>query len=172
MNTMPKIPRVVVTGEEKGQSSIVQDSDANNVSEHIPGLVISDIWATDSMPVDLNRVLPIENTLFPNTPKRGSYFRYVQIPPDNSLGESTSLTDNNAPHPLMHKTETLDYIVILSGEIYLVLDNEETLLKPGDIVIQRGTNHAWSNRSDKPCIQLAILLDATRDTVKKKEKSR
>ncbi|MDX8557874.1 cupin domain-containing protein [Elizabethkingia sp. HX CGY] len=64
------------------------------------------------------------------------------------------------PHPLMHQTKTLDYIVILSGEIYLILEEGETLLKPGDIVIQRGTNHAWSNRSDENCIQLAILLDA------------
>lgn len=64
------------------------------------------------------------------------------------------------PHPLMHETKTLDYIVILSGEIYLILEEGETLLKPGDIVIQRGTNHAWSNRSDENCIQLAILLEA------------
>ncbi|MDX8570581.1 cupin domain-containing protein [Elizabethkingia sp. HX QKY] len=60
----------------------------------------------------------------------------------------------------MHQTKTLDYVVILSGEIYLILEEGETLLKPGDIVIQRGTNHAWSNRSDENCIQLAILLDA------------
>ncbi|MNF15632.1 Cupin domain protein [compost metagenome] len=60
----------------------------------------------------------------------------------------------------MHQTDTLDYIIIISGEIYLIVDEEETLLKAGDIVIQRGTNHAWSNRSDSPCIQLAVLLDA------------
>lgn len=63
----------------------------------------------------------------------------------------------------MHQTDTLDYIIIISGEIYLIVDEEETLLKAGDIVIQRGTNHAWSNRSDLPCIQLAILLDAKND---------
>ncbi|MGE8430928.1 MAG: cupin domain-containing protein [Sphingobacterium sp.] len=64
------------------------------------------------------------------------------------------------PHPLMHQTASLDYIVILSGEIYLITDTEETLLQAGDIVIQRGTNHAWSNRSDQMCLQLAILIDA------------
>lgn len=63
-------------------------------------------------------------------------------------------------HPLMHKTQTLDYIIILSGELYLIMEDTETLLKPGDIVIQCGTNHAWSNRTDQPCLQLAILLDA------------
>ncbi len=60
----------------------------------------------------------------------------------------------------MHQTTTLDYIVILSGEIYLMMEDTETLLKPGDIVIQRATNHAWSNRSNEPCVQLAILLSA------------
>ena len=60
----------------------------------------------------------------------------------------------------MHKTQTLDYIIILSGELYLIMEDTETLLKAGDIVIQCGTNHAWSNRTEQPCIQLAILLDA------------
>ncbi|WP_262410418.1 cupin domain-containing protein [Flavobacterium johnsoniae] len=63
----------------------------------------------------------------------------------------------------MHQTDTLDYIVILAGEIYLIVDEEETLLQAGDIVIQRGTNHAWSNRSDLSCIQLAVLLDAKKE---------
>ena len=54
----------------------------------------------------------------------------------------------------------LDYIIILSGELFLIVEDSETLLKAGDIVIQQGTNHAWSNRSNKLCIQLAILLDA------------
>lgn len=61
---------------------------------------------------------------------------------------------------MMHQTPTLDYIIILSGELYLIVEDGETLLKPGDIVIQRGTNHAWSNRSTEPCIQLAVLIDA------------
>lgn len=61
---------------------------------------------------------------------------------------------------VMHQTASVDYIVILSGEIYLITDTEETLLQAGDIVIQRGTNHAWSNRSDQMCLQLAILIDA------------
>lgn len=52
------------------------------------------------------------------------------------------------------------YVIILSGELYLILDEQETLLKAGDIVVQLGSNHAWSNRSNKPCIQIAILLDA------------
>lgn len=65
----------------------------------------------------------IENTAFPNTPKDGTYFRYVQIPPDKDLGIITIV---GQPHPLPYQTATLDYIVILSGEIYLIMDEEET----------------------------------------------
>lgn len=153
------IPRRIVTGLKNGRSLIVEDKKVTNVSEHLPGLLISDIWATNSMPVDLTQELLIDNTLVPAPPKQGSYFRYVSIPPDKDLGIPEMIA--NETHPLMHKTDTLDYIIILSGELYLILDEEETLLKTGDIVIQKGTNHAWSNRSDQPCVQLAILLDAT-----------
>lgn len=60
----------------------------------------------------------------------------------------------------MHKTQTLDYIIILTGELYLIMEDTKTLLKAGDIVIQCGANHTWTNRTEQPCIQLAILLDA------------
>ncbi|TPG40751.1 cupin domain-containing protein [Flavobacterium pectinovorum] len=154
---MKTIPRRVVTGISNGKSIIEQDNIVTKVSEHFPGLIISDIWSTDCSPAKFEEKI-IENTAFPNTPLNGSYFRYVQIPPDKDLGIVTPV---NQPHPLMHQTETLDYIMILSGEIYLIVDEGETLLQAGDIVIQRGTNHAWSNRSDLPCIQLAVLLDAS-----------
>lgn len=159
MTKMTAIPRRIVTGHKDGLSVIVEDKKVTNVSEHIPGLIISDIWATNTMPVNLNQDISVENTLVPNPPANGTYFRYVRIPPDKELG-IPEITKENGPHPLMHKTETLDYIIILSGEIYLILDEEETLLKTGDIVIQKATNHAWSNRSEQPCIQLAILIDA------------
>lgn len=154
---MKSIPRRIVTGIRNGKSIITEDSIVSNVSEHFPGLIISDIWSTSSMPVNLSVEDTIENTAFPNTPKNGTYFRYVQIPPDKNLGIETV---TGKPHPLMHQTDTLDYVIILSGEIYLIVENEETLLHAGDIVVQRGTNHAWSNRSEEPCVQLAILIDA------------
>jgi len=157
MNKFRTIPRRIVTGDKNGRSIIVSDATAENVSEHFPGLIISDIWATDSTPAKLDKELLIENTAFPITPAGGSYFRYVCIPPDHALG---IVTQPGHTHPLMHQTETLDYIIIASGEVYLILDEEETKLIAGDIVIQRGTNHAWSNRSSEPCIQIAILIDA------------
>ena len=162
MMDIHKIPRRVITGEKKGKSTIISDGLVSNVSEHIPGLVISDVWTTDTMPVDLSKEVHIENSLFPKTPKNGSYFRYVHIPPDSEIEKHFNVPEKkpNEPHALMHQTKTLDYIIIMAGEIYLIMEEGETLLKAGDIVIQRATNHAWSNRSNRPCIQLAILLDA------------
>jgi len=161
MENIKIVPRVIVTGHtDEGKSTIVRDKIVTNVAEEIPGLIISDIWATNTMPVDLNQELIIPNTLFPCTPKNGSYFRYVKIPPDSELKVDKLTINSGEQHSLMHKTQTLDYIIILSGEIYLITEEQETLLTAGDIVIQRGTNHAWSNRSNHYCIQLAILLDA------------
>lgn len=154
---MNKIPRRIVTGIENGRSTIIEDQPIENVVEHLPGLIISYIWNTQKMPASLDLETQIPNTGFPQTPKNGTYFRYVSIPPDKDLGVEFK---TGKPHPMMHQTQTLDYIIILSGELYLIMEEGETLLKAGDIVIQRGTDHAWSNRSDEACIQLAVLIDA------------
>ena len=69
----------------------------------------------------------------------------------------------DSPHPQMHRTESIDYGIVISGEITLVLDRGETLLKQGDVVVQRGTNHAWANRSGKSCRMLFILVDGRFD---------
>ena len=73
-------------------------------------------------------------------------FRLIEFPP------------SDAAH--MHRTATLDYAMVLTGEIYAVLDTEEKLMREGDVLIQRGTNHAWRNDSDNPCRMLFVLLDA------------
>jgi uncharacterized cupin superfamily protein len=65
----------------------------------------------------------------------------------------------DSPHPLMHRTESIDYGVVIEGEMTLVLDDSEVLLKPGSVVVQRGTNHAWANRSGRPCRMLFVLID-------------
>jgi quercetin dioxygenase-like cupin family protein len=64
-------------------------------------------------------------------------------------------------HPGMHKTGTVDYAIVLSGEIYAVMDKGETLLRAGDTLVQRGTNHAWSNRSETPCLVAFVLVSAS-----------
>ena len=61
---------------------------------------------------------------------------------------------------MMHRTQTVDYAIVLSGEIWALMDSDETKMKAGDILVQRGTNHAWSNRSNKPCLVAFVLIDA------------
>ncbi|WP_131782947.1 cupin domain-containing protein [Legionella gresilensis] len=159
MENTPKIPRRVVTGYRNGVATIIEDKQVDNVISHEAGYIISDAWATDSMPVESTRCAQIFDELLPKTNKNGTLFRYVYIPPDSQTRKYFPDVPG-LPHPLMHQTQTLDYIVILSGEIYLIMEDTETLLKPGDIVIQCGTNHAWSNRTEQPCVQLAVVLDA------------
>ena len=109
-------------------------------------------------------------------PKQGTRMRFVDIPPDTAeflaqgagqmkdafaqIGdEKASTVKAHSPHPLMHRTESIDYGVVIEGEMTLVLDDSEVLLKPGSVVVQRGTNHAWANRSGRPCRMLFVLLD-------------
>lgn len=85
MNILHKIPRRIVTVIKDGQSTIISEDKTTNISEHLPKLVISDIRITDTMPVNLENEVHLENTLFPNTPSHGTYFRYVPKPPDMHL---------------------------------------------------------------------------------------
>jgi mannose-6-phosphate isomerase-like protein (cupin superfamily) len=106
----------------------------------------------------------------------GCAVRIVQIPPEKDVklpstveemrqhfqetGSPEAATSRlDAPHPLMHRTESVDFGILIDGELTLILDDSELQLKPGDIVVQRGTNHAWSNRGDKPCRIAFVLLD-------------
>jgi len=77
--------------------------------------------------------------------------------------ENASTFRQNKRHLFMHRTETVDYAVVLEGEVVMLLDDEEVHLQAGDVVIQRGTNHAWSNRSDKPVKMLYVLIDGEFD---------
>ena len=99
-------------------------------------------------------------------------FRVIEYPPDAERLKTLKPEEHFASmgvqaadsakrrHPGMHRTNTLDYVVVLAGEIYAVLDEGEVLLRAGDVLVQQGTNHAWSNRSDKPATIAFVLLDA------------
>ena len=98
--------------------------------------------------------IPPEPEAFRNlTPEQArEFFKEGGNPQASTFGQ-------NNRHPFMHRTESVDYAVVLEGEITMLLDDQDILLKAGDIVIQRGTNHAWSNRSGKPVRMLYILID-------------
>ena len=76
------------------------------------------------------------------------------------MGAAHALVEDNPRHPGMHRTDTVDYAVVVSGEIWAVMDEGETLLRAGDCLVQRGTSHAWSNRSDRPCRVAFVLVSA------------
>jgi len=171
--------RRVVTGhDENGKAVVITDGDVTNIVRpgHRPGVAIQNVWVIDSSPAEVFG--PEETTdqtigLLP--PKNGSVFRIIDFPPEKgwiedldkdaakeawaSIGAEHVGVEDNPAHPLMHRTETVDYTVCLEGEIYMVLDDSEVLIKKGDTVVQRGTNHAWSNRSDSVCTVMFVLVD-------------
>src|SRR5258705_365544 len=106
-------------------------------------------------------------------PRNGSIFRIVEFPPDaagggfdrgaafRAMGASHAMDPDASRHPAMHRTDTVDYALVLTGEIWALMDEGETLLRAGDTLVQRGTNHAWSNRGDQPSLVAFILVSAT-----------
>jgi len=164
------VRRLVCIDGEDGKSRALTDAPAPDVRTDParPGFASTRIWVADGAPPPIKGVretLDLPHTLEP--PPGGSVCRIVTFPPDASYGQvgaqevatyfaamgspAASTYGKNAPHPYMQKTRTLDFCLVLEGEITLVLDTEEVHLQAGDTVVQRGTNHAWSNRSSGPC---------------------
>jgi uncharacterized cupin superfamily protein len=166
------VRRIVTVDDESGKSVAIQDGPSPDVRTDPvrPGYVSTRIWITDRTPARIRGIretLDSPHTLEP--PAGGSVCRVVTFPPDDSFrgkvgarevqsffarmgSPEASTFGPDAPHPYMQKTRTLDFCLIVEGEITLVLDTEEVALVAGDTVVQRGTNHAWSNRSGKPCV--------------------
>ena len=144
---MPLSIRRVVTGHDAaGRSVIVSDGPAPQFHERP---IFAEIWNTTGAPATITAVEeqePNDRPLQLGPSPNGSIIRVVEMPPGHRSG--------------MHRTRTIDYGIVLHGQLYLVLEDSETLLQPGDIVIQRGTNHAWDNRSDAPARMVFILIDA------------
>jgi mannose-6-phosphate isomerase-like protein (cupin superfamily) len=170
-----RIRRVVTGHDVDGQSILLMDGLAPNIKEMsaMPGLALTDLWETTSSPaVNEGEDDAAERPVRLEPPSNGTIFRIVEIPPDatwrgktnaregfDSIGASHA-QDRSSTDPLMHTTATVDYVIILRGEIYAIVDKGETLLKPGDVFIQRGTRHSWSVRGNEPCILAAILVGA------------
>ena len=176
--------RVITKNDIYGNSYIVSE-DISNIEVPLPDLdprfKFFNLWTTDAMPVPLEEDDPVKDRYVSTSPaQNGSLFRIVNYPPERVLLDKISQISQmsqedliafeerigiklnlNGKHPLMHMTQSIDFGIVLTGEIYLVLDKEEILLKPTDTVIQRGTYHAWNNRSDKDCLMAYVLLKAT-----------
>jgi mannose-6-phosphate isomerase-like protein (cupin superfamily) len=174
---MLKPIRRVVTGHDgQGRSVIASDGASPNTIAIMesPAFGMTDLWVTHGAPADNGGTGdPAARTIVLEPPPRGTIFRVVEFPPDAQLagkfdrveafaaiGARDALAPDGSRHPGMHRTHSVDYAIVLSGEIWAVMDVGETLLRAGDCLVQRGTNHAWSNRSQTPCLVAFILVDA------------
>jgi mannose-6-phosphate isomerase-like protein (cupin superfamily) len=171
----------VVTGHDQdGKAIVISDTEAANVvrPDHRPGVAIHNLWQIDASPAEVfGAAETTDRTIRLLPPQNGSIFRLIDFSPENdwiddidpeaakaawaSVGAEDVGVKGKPPHPLMHRTETIDYALCLEGEIVMVLDDSEVLIKQGDAVIQRGTSHAWSNRSDAVCKMMFVLIDGT-----------
>ena len=169
--------RRIVTGHNAlGKSIITIDGPpARSIGEDVGGLF--EIWNTDGMPIETtDNVDRADSEIILSPPANGTKFRYFQINPTpegvpwdvlqdlaaqafDRIGAAHHRIDTSK-HPAMHKTETIDYIILLKGDVSLLLDEEEVRLEPFDTVVQRGTNHAWVNHGDEPALLTAVLIDS------------
>ena len=180
------IRRVVTGHDPNGKAVVLSDGPAPNIvtSEHRPG-GRTNIWRTISSPANYGGEIDeaaadVSFTLEPLP--HGTNFRISEYPPEPpgstaridgkrafaEVGAAHRIIEG-ARHPLMHRTETVDYAIVLEGEIDLLLDDHDVHLTAGDVVIQRGTNHCWVNRYDKPCRMAFILIDGADGTGVKRE---
>jgi len=182
--SFPTIHRIVTGHDENGKAIVSSQALLPTVVEiaAVPGMVFHEVWITAGSPAAIDN--GSDPTLRPLTllpPKSGTRVRFVDFPPETpdvlargrsekaedafaEIGDVAALTVKaDSPHPLMHRTETVDYGIVIEGEITLVLDDSEVLLSPGSVVVQRGTNHAWANRSGRPCRMLFVLVNGTYD---------
>jgi len=171
---LPPIRRVVTGDDAKGNSRIVEDAPAGSIRNVAarPGYRAVNVWRTDETPARIagRDTVPHHQGISP--PRNGTILRIIDFPPepkdpaerDRRIratfgGIYQDATHDGRKHPGMHRTDTVDYAIVLEGEIWAVMDEDETLMRAGDILIQRGTNHAWANRSDDVCRIAFVLID-------------
>ena len=174
----------VVTGHDASGKAIVTSNGRPPVVIELaaaPGVVFHEIWNTAGSPAPIgNHDDPTLGPLTLTPPPGGTRVRFVDFPPENAeapaqdasqihaafsqIGDAgASTVKSDSPHPMMHRTETVDYGVVLEGAITLVLDDSQVELAQGSVVVQRGTNHAWANRSGARCRMMFVLIDGRYD---------
>jgi len=161
--------RRVVTGHRDGKAVVLYDSAAPNQKlRQASGLVSTLVWATDETPADISGSADrAAREIGVPPPPGGSIFRVVDFPPEKAprsreaiLAEMGVGDHGGARHPGMHRTRSVDYAIVLEGEIDMLLDEGEVHLQAGDVLVQQGTNHAWVNRGAAACRIAFVLIDA------------
>ena len=174
---MARTIRRVVTGhDENGRAVCVSDDTTSNILQRSsrPGVTLTNLWKCETSPAEYDgEEETVGGPFVLRPPEGGSVFRIIEFEPEDAevlktldgkaafeeMGASDAIVED-ARHPFMHRTNSVDYAVILSGEITMLLDDSDVQLKAGDVVVQRGTNHAWSNRSKETCQIAFVLVDA------------
>jgi hypothetical protein len=169
------VRRVVTTVDANDKAVVLFDGpNPHNVVRPNRGVTSRLLWVTDETPADMTgNADRAAATIGIAPPAGGSVFRIIDIPPITAEVEAMEKDHlhkqigDHAPkrglpprHPLMHRTRTIDYAIIMEGEIDMLLDDGELHFKAGDVLIQQGTNHAWVNRGAEPCRIAFILIDA------------
>jgi hypothetical protein len=174
---MPRPVRRIVTGHNAaGRSCVILDGPAPDQLPSLfsPAYFSTLIWETDRSPASNrgNEDTAPAGKRVPTPPRHrgGSVFRISDIPPDSAYGDTSKVdigvqgahtsAEGRKKHFLFHTTNSVDYAIVLDGEIWAMFDEGEALMKQGDVLVQRGTHHSWSNRSDKVCRMAFILIDA------------
>jgi mannose-6-phosphate isomerase-like protein (cupin superfamily) len=167
--------RRIVTGHRAdGRSAVLMDGPAPNVKQRQAGNASTLLWLTEESPADLSggHDRAARDIGVPPA-RRGSIFRIAEFPPHTGgevrdheallrdFGIGADVKRGHAPrHPAIHRTRSIDYVIVLEGEIDLLLDEGEVRLHAGDVVVQRGTNHAWTNRGNAVCRLGMVFIDA------------
>ena len=171
---MKPVRRLVTGHRADGRSTVLLDSAAPNVKQRQAGNASTLLWVTDECPAQVSASGDrAAREIGVPPPARGSIFRIAEFPPgvggevrDNEavlrdFGIGADVARGHPPrHPAIHRTRSLDYVVVLEGEISLLLDDSEVVLKAGDVVVQQATNHAWINRGGAVCRLAMVFIDA------------
>lgn len=166
------VRRIVTANDEGGRSYILSDGPTPHVLESAPERGLSDLWAMFEGGPDTETPDGADRPIVLSPAPGGNTFRFFQLPPVARSGElegnagdvfekmgARAVWTEGAKHPAMHRTWSIDYIILLKGQVKLILDDAETVMNPFDVVIQRETNHAWQNLGEEPALLMAVLID-------------
>ncbi|MFB9923141.1 cupin domain-containing protein [Amycolatopsis halotolerans] len=160
-----RVRRIVTGLGADGASTVVLEDRGRwaRTGHGVPGYVVTDLWRTDTTPADNSGPprdpMDTEEKLSIAPTAAGTVFRTLELPPDS---EWRFDRDGNEIRPLaVHTTRSIDYAIVLRGEVWAVLDAAERRMAEGDVLVQRGTSHAWSNRSGEPCLIAFVLIGGT-----------
>jgi quercetin dioxygenase-like cupin family protein len=146
-----KLRRVVTGHDDQGRAKVMIDEQVTNAFSHRPGAEFSVVWTSEGMPANNDGFEDPSEKKIGTTIDNGVVFRVVSFGPGVA--------------PRNHRTDSIDYAVVMSGEIDMVLDVETVRLKAGDVLVQRGTVHNWINNGKAPCVIAFTLVSAKPVTV-------